>query len=192
MNVVLLERSEFQLLGNSKMFALFGFPSRWESQNDMFQLKCLWSLIGLFDPKTLWEWKRLLPKTSKIQIITFIVKVLKKIYKHFWFFWKIEFFAFFWGNIEKIRFVWVTSLNFCISEQRGLINPVGRTKCAWCHLFDMTENFGRIKREKNLYTLIIFPKKDIWNYERISRVIPWMGGTLIFAIFAYILFHCCK
>ena len=37
LSLVLLEKSELQHRGNSKLIALFGVRSSWGSQNDMFQ-----------------------------------------------------------------------------------------------------------------------------------------------------------
>ena len=37
LSLVFLDKSELQQVANSMLIALFGIPSTWESQNDMFQ-----------------------------------------------------------------------------------------------------------------------------------------------------------
>ena len=39
------EKKEMQCKGNSVLIALFGIPSIWGSQNDMFQLKYFWNIF---------------------------------------------------------------------------------------------------------------------------------------------------
>ena len=66
LSLVFLEKGELQLRRNSVLIAVFGIPSIWGSQNDMFHKKCSRSNIALSDTgETRVVKKNLAAKTEK-------------------------------------------------------------------------------------------------------------------------------
>ena len=66
-----LEKIEWQLLGTSILFALFGVSSVWEFQNDMLQQIYFREKLSFLIPEKRGWWKKLIPKRKKKNAITY-------------------------------------------------------------------------------------------------------------------------
>ena len=75
-----MEKTELQHQGKSKLFALFGIPSRWGSQNDMLQQK-IFEVENVFPDleQTTTAKKTATKKLKIIQLITFIVTISERL-----------------------------------------------------------------------------------------------------------------
>ena len=72
MKFVLVEEGDLQRQGTSLLFAIFGTPSKWGSQDDMFQQKKFSCKIVLFDSIETKLAKESDTKKKEFQLLMFI------------------------------------------------------------------------------------------------------------------------